>query len=446
MTLLEKILAFNRKEKLFQPGDRLLLTVSGGLDSMVMMDIFSRLSNEAAVAHCNFRLRGEESDADEKWVRQKAGEYGLPIFVQGFDTAEYARRKHISIQMAARELRYEYFARLASQQGYTKILTAHHRTDNMETFFIHLLRSSGTKGLQGIPARRGNIIRPLLGVSRQEIAAYARERNISFREDSSNRKTYYLRNRIRHRLLPALAGVEPDYASRVEKSMQLLGLAGAFVEDAMQALIRKYEERSGEQILFPLEVLRKHPHNELLLYYWLHPYGFAGDILSQIVQSMRSGNSGRIFAAKQYRLNVDRKYLILYPHSPVAEKNYLIRKPEGRFEDGLSIVWRSFPKEEGYSFSTDPMTADFDRDSLVFPLEIRHWKAGDRFRPLGMRGSKLVSDLLTDRRVSLADKAKVRVLTSGGEIVWVLGYRLAEPYKVKKETKNILQIQIIDGL
>ncbi len=446
MTLPEKILAFNRKEQLFLPGDRLLLTVSGGLDSMVMLDVFSRLPNEVAVAHCNFQLRGEESDADEAWVRQKVAEYRIPVFVKRFETAEYARREKISIQMAARRLRYEWFARLAEEQGYTKILTAHHRTDNMETFFIHLLRSSGMKGLQGIPARRANIIRPLLCVSRPEIAAYAREHHTGYREDSSNRKTDYLRNRIRHQLLPALAGIDPEYSWKVEKSMQFLRLANAFVEDAMQELIAKHEVRTQEQLSFPLDILRRHPHRELLLYYWLSPYGFTGEVLSQIIRSVLSGNTGRIFEAKDYRLNVDRHSLILYPYIPPRAKSYFIRSPEGKIEDDIVLSWRSFAKTPGYSFSMYPRVADFDRDSLDFPLEIRLWKAGDRFRPLGMRGSKLVSDLLTDMRIARANKERVRVLLSRGEIVWVMGYRLAEPFKVRKQTKNILQINIIDGV
>jgi tRNA(Ile)-lysidine synthase len=441
MTVIETVLQWNSKKHLFTEDDSLLLTVSGGIDSMVMMELFSHFPNRIAIAHCNFQLRGDESDKDEELVRQTARKKSIPFFCQKFDTQSFATQKHISIQMAARELRYQWFEELSNKHRFTKILTAHHQDDNIETFIIHLLRSSGLKGLQGIPVQRGLYIRPLLGLSRKEIEAYASTHQVPYRDDKSNRETKYLRNKIRHLLLPALYNIDAHYASKFQKSMDILQQSNVFIEEKMQEMIARHSSVNNHQTRFSRTTIKKCKHASLLLFYWLHPYGFSEDSIREILQNNNLNKTGNIFYSAEYLLNIDRDFLILSPQKKSDNIPNIIKEKTGKLNDLIPLEWETFDRTKDFRFSTERNTGDFDFDDLHFPLLVRRWKAGDRFYPLGMKGSKLVSDILTDIKLSRVEKMNTCVLLSGEKIVWVIGYRQDERFKITGKTKRIVRIR-----
>ena len=438
---IKKIQNFVRKNGLINPADKLLLTVSGGVDSMVMLDIFSHFPNEKAVVHCNFQLRGEESNKDEDLVVRKAREYGYPVFTKRFETEDYARKNHLSIQMAARELRYRYFEELADRHGYTKILTAHHLDDRIETFFIHLLRGSGPKGLQGIPVQRGRYIRPVLNISKKEILDYARENHIAYREDLSNASDKYLRNQIRHSLLPALEKIDPHYHKSLIQTMEYQKQYAAFAESKLEDFIRQHLTRTRQQYRLPLSVLKDNPGTPLILYHWLSDYGFTPDNLQNIHQHIRQHQAGKHFIANNHILLIDRKYLILSPVKKQDPLPLILRTENGKITRPLTLKWKTLDRTEAFKISADPLQAFLDKDKLKQPLIVRKWKEGDRFKPLGMTGMKKVSDFLIDKKINRIDKENIFVLTSGKEIAWIVGLQISDSFKIDENTKTVFHLQ-----
>jgi tRNA(Ile)-lysidine synthase len=439
--LKKRIEKHNQQKHLFANGDKLLLTISGGIDSMVMLDVMSLFSNEIGLVHCNFHLRGEESNLDEDLVQEIAYKKGLPLYVKSFDTKQFAKENRLSIQMAARELRYNYFDEIAKENGYTKILTAHHLDDHIETFFIHLLRSSGLKGLQGIPVQREKYIRPLLGLTRRDIEQYAEENQIQYREDRSNAETKYLRNQIRHQLSPVLEKVDSQYHQKIQKSLDYIAQSNRFVEREIQKIVEKKEERKGKQKHFPISFLQTHPDALLILHYWLSERGFSDDNLQNIIRNIQTVKVGRFYYSSTHLLVIDRAYLVL---SPIREKynpTTILRSKEGKIERPLSLEWEVFAKDGAFKIEADLSQAFLDFDKIKFPLVLRLWKEGDRFQPLGMKGEKKVSDFLIDNKISRADKQDVFVLVSGGELVWLIGYRVSDRFKITPSTKKILWMQ-----
>ena len=433
-----KVEKYNQQKHLFKDEDKLLLTISGGIDSMVMLDVMSYFPNEIGLVHCNFHLRGEESNLDEALVREIAYKKKLPIYVKSFDTKQFAKENNLSIQLAARELRYNYFEEVARENGYTKILTAHHLDDHIETFFIHLLRSSGLKGLQGIPVRREDYIRPLLGLTRGDIVQYAQEHQVQYREDRSNAETKYLRNQIRHQLSPVLEKVDAQYRQKIHKSLDYISQSNRFVEREIQKIIEKKEEGKGEQKHFPISFLQNHPDALLILHYWLSDKGFSDDNLQNIKRNMQPIKVGRFYYSNNYLLVIDRDYLVLSPLREKYNPPTVLRSEEGEIEKPLSLQWKVILKDNAFKIETDLSQAFLDFDKIKFPLVLRLWKEGDRFRPLGMKGEKKVSDFLIDNKVNRADKQDVFVLVSGGEIVWLVGYRVSDKFKITSSTTKIL--------
>ncbi len=440
-----KVEKYNQQKHLFTNGDKLLLTISGGIDSMVMLDVMSFFPNEIGLVHCNFHLRGEESNLDEALVRKIAQKKKLPLYVKSFDTKQFAKENKLSIQMAARELRYSYFEEIAEKNGYTKILTAHHLDDHIETFFIHLLRSSGLKGLQGIPVRREDYIRPLLGLTRGDIERYAEEHQIQYREDRSNAETKYLRNQIRHQLSPVLGKVDIQYRQKIQKSLDYIAQSNRFVEREIQSIITKKEEQKGEQKHFPISFLQTHPDALLILHYWLSEKGFSDDNLQNIKRNIQPIKVGRFYYSKNYLLVIDRAYLVLSPLKEKYNPPTILRSEEGEIEKPLSLHWKVFSKDNTFKIDTDISQAFLDFDKIKLPLVLRLWKEGDRFQPLGMKGEKKVSDFLIDHKVSRADKQDVFVLVSGGEIIWLIGYRVSDRFKITSSTTKILWMQKLGG-
>ena len=424
------------KEIPYLKQKRLLLAVSGGLDSMVLLHLFQELKCDIAIAHCNFQLRGVESFGDQKFVQDYAEANEIPIFVTQFDTEAFSKDYRLSTQVAARELRYNWFYELLETEKFDYILTAHHADDNLETFLINLTRGTGLEGLTGIPVQNDRVIRPLLFLSRQEIENYAKTNNIQWREDSSNASDKYVRNKIRHHLIPILKELNPHFMTSFLKTEGYLLESLAMVEDAANMIYQQVASEEDNQIHFDLNQLLRLPNYQSYLYQWLKEYGFtAWEDIYDLVDSQ----SGKQVFAADYRLLKDRDSLILSPlEDKEDEMEFLVNENETEVKIPLKMT---FCKAADISVATNK-TIFVDTDQLVFPLVIRKWKTGDVFLPFGMNGkSKKVSKLFKDEKLSLIEKENTWILCSNNQIVWVIGIRSDHRFRTSKTTKNILKIE-----
>lgn len=423
----------------FLQGKKLLLAVSGGLDSMVLVHLFQQLNYEIVVLHCNFQLRGLESFEDQQFIQVYSNTNAIPFVFTQFDTEAFAADCKVSIQVAARELRYSWFyEQLAIQKG-DFILTAHHADDNLETFLINLSRGTGLEGLTGIPAQNEKVIRPLLSFSRQQMEEYASVNKLKWREDSSNASDKYLRNKIRHHLVPLLKELNPNFISSFEKTQSFLSEAQELVDDAAIMVYQQVAREEGEDVYFDLVRLLQLPNYSSYLYQWLKEFGFtAWDDIYELVTSQ----SGKQVVAPYFRLIKDRDCLILSPlQSQENQQEFKIESVESKVKFPLNIVFSTVSSIGVASNST----IFVDQDKLVFPLTLRHWNEGDVFQPFGMEGkSKKVSKLFKDEKLSLIDKEKVWLLCSNNQVVWVVGIRQDERFKIDPNSKNLLKIECIE--
>lgn len=423
----------------FLQGKKLFLAVSGGLDSMVLVHLFQQLNYEIVVLHCNFQLRGLESFEDQQFIQEYSNTNAIPFVFTQFDTEAFAADFKVSIQVAARELRYSWFyEQLAIQKG-DFILTAHHADDNLETFLINLSRGTGLEGLTGIPAQNEKVIRPLLSFSRQQIEEYASVNKLKWREDSSNASDKYLRNKIRHHLVPLLKELNPNFISSFEKTQSFLSEAQDLVDDAAIMVYQQVAREEGEDIYFDLGRLLQLPNYSSYLYQWLKEFGFtAWDDIYELVD----GQSGKQVLAPYFRLIKDRDCLILSPlPSQENQQEFEIESLESKVKFPLNLDFSTVSKIGVASNST----IFVDQDKLVFPLTLRHWNEGDVFQPFGMEGkSKKVSKLFKDEKLSLIDKEKVWLLCSNNQVVWVVGIRQDERFKIDPNSKKLLKIECIE--
>lgn len=421
----------------FLVGKKLLLATSGGLDSMVMVHLLQKLSYSIAIAHCNFQLRGVESFEDQNFVNDYALSNQIPIFITQFDTKAFAEDYKVSTQVAARDLRYNWFYELLETENFDYILTAHHADDTIETFFINLVRGTGLDGLTGIPAQNGSVIRPLLIFSRQEIESYAIENAISWREDSSNASDKYLRNKIRHHLVPMLKELKSDFIYSFQKTQNHLQEAQLLVEDASIMVYQQVAKEVDNEIYFDLNQLKRLPNYSSYLYQWLNEYGFTA---WQDIYDIVDSQSGKQVFSKEFRVVKDRDFLILSPlNLDLEQEEFCIEKDQKEVKFPLNL---SFCKVANISLVSNT-TIFVDEDELVFPLILRKWQEGDSFQPFGMKGqTKKVSKFFKDEKMSLIEKENTWILCSENRIIWVIGLRQDERFKIKNTTKNILQITV----
>ncbi len=418
------------QHRLLAAGDRVLVGVSGGIDSMTLLDLFARSDWPVAVAHCNFGLRGGESDGDQRLVEQRCRQLGIPCHTARFDTRAEALAHGESTQIAARRLRYAFFEELCRSGGYTRVAIAHHGDDSVETFLINLLRGTGLRGLTGIPAVRGRIIRPLLFASREEILTYAAERGVASRNDSTNQQTHYLRNYLRHEVIPRLNTGGASFLQTMTENLERLAETQRFVDRQVETF-RQSALKDGvlDPALLPAE------DRPLLLFELLHPCGFSPEVVDDLVRALDTEQAtGKQFVAPACRAVIDRQRILLEPL--VAETLF---EDEELAESDPRIEWLDSPPG---SLETPPNVALLSADGLRFPLLLRRWRQGDWFIPLGMRGQKKVSDLLIDARVPLPEKERQQVLVSGQTIVWVVGRRIDDRYKVTDQTRRVIRVSV----
>ena len=436
--MLEKLQNHVHQKLSFLANKKLIIATSGGLDSMVLLHLFQQLQQEIAIAHCNFQLRGLESFGDQNFVQEYANEHNIPIFVTQFDTESFANDYKLSTQVAARNLRYDWFYELLESENFDYILTAHHADDNLETFIINLSRGTGLDGLVGIPMQNDKIIRPLLIFSRQEIEDYANKNNIKWREDSSNSSDKYLRNKIRHHLVPLLKNLNPNFLESFQKTQIYLQESQVMVEDATVMIYQQVAKEFGNEIHFDLKKLQQLPNYKSYLYEWLQEFGFTAwnDIYDLV-----DGQTGKQIFSREYNLLKNRDFLILTPINYVnnLEQQFWIDKNQLEVKVPLKL---SFCKVADI-LQVSNRTIFVDEDKLLFPLEIRKWNKGDNFLPFGMNGkSKKVSKFFKDEKLSILEKENIWILTSDNQIVWIIGMRQDERFKIENTTKNKLQITI----
>ena len=449
--MLEQFAAYINRYNLIAEGDRLILALSGGIDSMVLADLLLKSKVQFVAAHCNFHLRGAESDGDEKFVHEFAEKNGIQCFVKHFDTEQYAAEQGISIEMAARDLRYAWFEELRQQLGYDKIAVAHHADDQTETFFINLLRGAGLRGLKGMQPQNGMIIRPMLWASREQIHQYAVENRITWREDHTNAESVYLRNKIRNQLLPVFDELHPEARQGLYKSLEHLSSENELYRALLQEKLNQIIERNGEiqsiphsAFHIPQSAFLQAPEpvegptfSYQLLFEWLRQYNFNTDQCRFIYDAMETG-IGNKYYSPTHQLVIGRNGLQLSEIKPGEDEVVQIEIGEKEILSPIHLRFSQFEKTADFIIDKSPNVALLDADKIRFPLTLRHWQHGDRFHPLGMKGSKLLSDFFVDQKFTEWQKQNVWLLVSADdEILWVVGHRIDDRYKVTDSTKTI---------
>ena len=439
METLKKVQEFIQSKQLLQPGERVLVGVSGGVDSVVLLNILLKTGFECIVAHCNFHLRGSESDRDEQFVEKLAKEYGVLFKKIDFDTKGYAKSNKISIEMAARELRYEWFNRVAKEIHSESIVVAHHADDSIETFLLNLVRGTGLKGLTGIDAKNGNIVRPLLTCTRQELEKYAKENNLQAVFDSTNASNDYSRNKIRNQLIPILSDINPSVNQTFfENTLRLRGIWKIYAEKIQDIKEKIVTENKGN-IFIDIPELKKQADIQTVLYEILSAYNFNNDTVEDITQSLNN-NSGLRFTSPTHRLLKDRNTLIIDEIETKNELEYKIGDGTNEITEPVHLIFKSLENIPGFQISKAADIIHVDADLLQFPLTIRKWRKGDTFQPFGMTQSKKVSDFFIDSKINLFEKEEAWLLISGEKIVWIIGLRIDNRFRITEKTRNIKEI------
>lgn len=441
--MLESVRQFIEEHELFSiENDPILVAVSGGLDSVVLLDVLHRLRVPVAVAHCHFGLRGEDADADEQFVRKLAKQYGLPYFAEFFRTKDYAEQEGISTQMAARFLRYRWFEQLRQVQGLAYVATAHHQRDQTETMLLNLTHGTGLAGLHGIQVKNGHVVRPLLGLGRDDLHDYLVERGLRWREDDSNDSPVYQRNLLRHEVLPVLREINPNLDQTMHGTAERVGGAEEIVRRYVEETSDQARRDDAEVTYLSIATLQKTAATTLVLHEILRPFGFSWPMVKDIVAAF-SGESGRRFDSPTHRLVKDRENLVITPRRLTQFGTFQLAAGQtDLWADGMRLKAELHDDARHFIIPRSKSTAAFDADKLKFPLTLRKWQEGDWFMPLGMKGKKLLSDFLIDQKVPLNLKDDVRVLTSAdGKICWVVGWRVDDRFKVEDATERVLTVQ-----
>lgn len=422
----------------FLQNSKLLIAISGGIDSVVLTHLCHKIGLNIALAHCNFNLRGKESDADEDFVLQLAEDLDLEVFIENFDTELFAKNEKISIQMAARALRYHWFNELVEQLPFDYVLTAHHADDNLETFLINFTRGTGLEGLTGIPEVNDIFVRPLLPFSRETIEMYTKEHGLKWREDSSNATTKYLRNKLRHEVIPILKEINPSLLQSFQNTIHNLQASSDIVDDRIEELIKGgIIKLTGSGFKLNISEIKKIHNPKAYLYRFLNGYGFTEwDDVTNLLEAQ----SGKQVFSKNWRLIKDRDYLLL--SEIVANERFSIKviETDKQVQTPLGIL---FFDEADAIMETHKSLIYIDKETIKFPLTIRKWEEGDVFFPLGMDGKKKkVSKYLKDEKYSLLEKEQIWVLCSQDSIVWILGMRADNRFRVTDATKEILKVEL----
>ncbi|MEM9674859.1 MAG: tRNA lysidine(34) synthetase TilS [Bacteroidota bacterium] len=439
----QKFRKYINEYRLFAPDDRILLSVSGGVDSSVLCHLMAATHQNWAIAHVNFQLRGEESDLDEVFVKQLAEKYSVPFFIQKFATEDYARQQKISIQMAARALRRTWFEELLTQEDYQYTALAHHHNDQLETLLLNLAKGSGISGLRAMLPKQDCWVRPLLWATKEDILDYAEKQQLTWREDRSNAEDKYQRNRIRHHIIPVLKEINPSLLTTSQQTLERLREVEAFFQAEVFRLRELSVRKEKGRLIISREIIIQHPQATSLLTEWLAPYGFNWEDATQITASLaRQPQPGLQFQSASHRLWVDRGELILTEISNSTEtQTHLLHSQGATNQISSGQLIGKIISADNYQIQSDSLLAALDYHQLTFPLTLRPWQAGDRFQPLGMNHNKKISDFLVDLKMPRYLKDQVLVLLSEDEIVWVVGHRIDNRFRVTQQTQQVYEIR-----
>ena len=461
--LLQRFQQYIQKQFHLHPNNtKLILAVSGGVDSIVSTDLVAKSGFDFIIAHCNFQLRGEESNRDEIFVRSLENKYGKQVLVKTFDTEKYAAENKISIQEAARKLRYGWFDQLIIDNGQLKnennqqsifniqystyLATAHHANDNIETLLINFFRGTGISGLHGIPLKQGKIIRPLLFAKREEILTYAKENNLQWVEDSSNASDKYTRNFFRLQIIPSIKEVYPNVEDNLLHNIERLKETEILYQQAIQQCIKKLSEHKGNEVHIPILKLQKTEPLNTIIWEIIKQYNFHTAQIDE-VKKLFDAENGSYIASSSHRIIKNRSWLIIAPIETEQAQNILIEKPDKKIKFESGILELEKLQTTNHKLQTDNNVATLDAKEITFPLLLRKWKQGDYFYPLGMKnlpsnkqGKKKLSKFFIDQKLSKTEKEKVWVVEMNKKILWVIGYRIDERFKITSSTKEVLRL------
>ncbi len=435
--MLAELQTFVNQNQLFKPQNSILIAVSGGIDSVVLCYLFSMANWKFGVAHCNFQLRGRAADEDEQFVQQLAKELSTPFYNIQFDTQKIAEAQKASIQLVARELRYDWLEQIRVEQAYDYIATAHHLNDSIETGIYNFAKGTGIRGLTGIPIKNNRIIRPLHFATKQEIQKFAKENNIEYRMDSSNADAKYNRNKIRHFVIPALQTINPNLEYTAKKTFQNLQATTEIFDWAIEQMKQQSSQIVGETKTINLKKISDFPYPTTVLYEIIKDYNFNADQAQQILESQATGKQ---FFSDTHEALINRHLLMIRPKVENVASIYWINTDTNYLSIGeAELLIKKTPVPS--AFLADNNWAVLDYDTLKFPLILRRWKAGDHFQPLGMRGKKQkIQDFFSNNKVSRFAKEKVWILESNGEICWIIGHRIDERFKITATTQQCLTL------
>jgi tRNA(Ile)-lysidine synthase len=439
--MLEDFIHFIQKENLFQPEDKILIAVSGGIDSVVLAKLFSLAKFNFGIAHVNFSLRAEESLADEVFVKKVAKSLKVPYHTIVFDTKAFAEKEKISTQMAARLLRYNWFEEIRQKESYQYIATAHHQMDSAETVLINLTRGSGLAGFHGIPLKNGHIIRPMLFANQEQIFDFVVEKHLAWREDSSNESTKYQRNFIRHEIVPKFQEINSTFDETLAQTSERIRDIETWIQEEYTMWKEENIKNDTDNNLF-VQLNAKSPREKVMQQRWLQSLAFNGDQVAQIINHP-SDKVGKIFESPLFILNIDRKQWVLSPKDQSEYKPILVQEDDEVVDLGTQEL-HIYVEEKTADFKvpTEANIACLDADSLTFPLEIRKTQDGDWFCPLGMNSKKLISDFLTDKKVALNLKKSTLLMLSKGSVAWIVGHRIDNRFKVSDKTETVLIFEL----
>ncbi|MBB6610862.1 tRNA lysidine(34) synthetase TilS [Pontibacter sp. Tf4] len=439
--MLQKVSGFIQAQNLCQPESKILAAVSGGIDSVVLCEVLHKLNYSFAIAHCNFGLRAEDAEADQLFVKKLAKKYDVPFYTENFNTRAFAEQEKLSIQMAARTLRYQWFEQVRQQEGYDYIATAHHSNDLTETILLHLTKGTGIAGLHGIPAKNGNIIRPLLTVTKDDIFEFVTERRLIWREDASNETTKYQRNKIRHEVIPILKEINPSLEETMQHTAERVSHAETIVTAYIQNLREQSIKEAENATYFSLVPLQNATGLPVVLHELLRPFNYSYSVVLELAEAL-DGISGKQFDSPTHTLVKDRDQLVITPRNLSSFGSILINEGDTTIAAGAYTFNIKYVDAANYKLNTKPFVAALDADQLKFPLKLRAWQEGDWFVPLGMNGKKKISDFLIDKKVPANLKSQTLVLVSDQSIVWIVNQRLDNRFKVTEKTERVVEISL----
>ena len=442
MELFKRFIEYNIKENLFQKKDRLLLAVSGGVDSVVLCDLCKQAGYNFAIAHCNFQLRSAASDNDEKFVQALAASYNVPFYSTGFDTTAIAATTKKSIEETARELRYNWFKSLCVENDYQYIVTAHHADDNIETAVMHFFRGTGIKGLRGILPKQGNIVRALLFARKDELEAFTKIKQLAFVTDHTNAENEYTRNYFRNTVLPLVSEKYPEAKENILKNIQRFTETEILYRQSVDVHIKKLVEQKGNEVHLPVLKLLKTAPLPTVVYEIIKDYAFTAHQADEVMALLKS-ETGKYIQSATHRIIKNRNWLIIAPLQNTEAQHVLIEEKDTHidFEAGaLHIEKLTTAKAQ---IITDSSIAFLNAAEITYPLLLRKWKQGDYFYPLGMQKKKKLNRFLIDRKLSITQKENTWVIEMNKKIIWIVGKRIDDRFKVMPSTTNLLQLNYL---